>query len=105
MTSSNAPVPRWWHCDKHGDAMPRNAWGCPECVRELRTLGREQAVVIQTLRDALNTAGGALSRLAPACIDDDEERAQAEHVRAVGLAVVQHALGRPPYCEEAVFLG
>ena len=99
------PVPRWWHCDTHGDAMPRNAWGCPQCVVELSKLAREQAVEIQGLRDALNTAGGALFRLNPACIDDDEERAKAEHARSVGLAAVEHALKRAPYVERAVFGG
>ena len=97
--STLGQAPRWWRCDKHGDAMPRNAWGCPECVVELRTLAREQAVEIQTLRDALNTAGGALWRMAPACIDDDEDRAAAEHARAVGLAAVEHVLRRPVYVE------
>ena len=29
-------VPRWWRCDTHGEALPHNAWGCPECVREMR---------------------------------------------------------------------
>ena len=29
-------APRWWHCDSHGDELPRNAWGCPHCVTELR---------------------------------------------------------------------
>lgn len=27
--------PRWWQCSTHGRAHA-NAWGCPECVRELR---------------------------------------------------------------------
>src|SRR5690606_15856456 len=27
--------PKWWTCQTHGDAQP-NAWGCPECVREMR---------------------------------------------------------------------
>ena len=29
------PAPRWWHCDTHGPGS-RAAWGCPECVREMR---------------------------------------------------------------------
>lgn len=29
-------MPRWWRCDTHGEALPHNAWGCPNCVRELR---------------------------------------------------------------------
>lgn len=34
--ASGVPVaPRWWKCDTHGAARV-GAWGCPECVRELR---------------------------------------------------------------------
>ena len=29
-------TPSWWRCDTHGPGT-RTAWGCPECVRELRT--------------------------------------------------------------------
>ena len=29
-------MPSWWRCDTHGPGT-RTAWGCPECVRELRT--------------------------------------------------------------------
>lgn len=46
MTDQNSPavrgpidapvVPRWWRCDTHGEAQPHNAWGCPDCVVELR---------------------------------------------------------------------
>lgn len=28
-------IPKWWNCDTHGGQQ--HAWGCPECVRELRT--------------------------------------------------------------------
>ena len=28
-------TPSWWRCDTHGPGT-RTAWGCPECVRELR---------------------------------------------------------------------
>ncbi len=28
-------VPAWWHCPTHGPGTV-NAWGCPECVREMR---------------------------------------------------------------------
>jgi hypothetical protein len=31
-----AALPNWWTCKTHGEAMPHNAWGCPECVREMR---------------------------------------------------------------------
>ena len=30
------PLPKWWTCKTHGDAVPHNAWGCPDCVREMR---------------------------------------------------------------------
>jgi len=30
-----ARTPSWWRCDTHGPAKA-GAWGCPECVRELR---------------------------------------------------------------------
>ena len=63
------PAPRWWHCDTHGPGN-RNAWGCPECVRELRTLAREQSVEIQTLRAELNEAITAL----PQAIRNERER-------------------------------
>lgn len=29
-------APFWWRCDTHGMALLHNAWGCPECVRDLR---------------------------------------------------------------------
>ena len=53
---------RWWRCDTHGPAVA-TAWGCPECVRELRT---ERDGLMQTLRDEmdenlrLRELGGAL---------------------------------------------
>ena len=33
------PTPRWWHCDTHGPGN-HTAWGCPECVREMRAENR-----------------------------------------------------------------
>jgi hypothetical protein len=33
--SRGKPAPAWWYCATHGPAQP-NAWGCPECVREMR---------------------------------------------------------------------
>ncbi len=32
---TDAPAPLWHSCPTHG-IPPENAWGCPECVRELR---------------------------------------------------------------------
>jgi len=35
LRQTAAPTaPRWWHCDIHGGQQ--HAWGCPECLRELR---------------------------------------------------------------------
>ena len=35
LSDQFGPPPRWWHCDTHG-AGTHTAWGCPECVREMR---------------------------------------------------------------------
>jgi hypothetical protein len=40
------PAPRWWHCDTHGPGK-HNAWGCPECVREMRNENRKLARVLK----------------------------------------------------------
>jgi hypothetical protein len=50
LSEGLGPVPRWWHCDTHGAGNHR-AWGCPECVRELRT---ERNGLMQTLRDEID---------------------------------------------------
>lgn len=65
------PAPRWWHCDTHGPGT-RSAWGCPECVREMRadlaTLrAREKACatmddaqkvsLVRALQECCNTLG------------------------------------------------
>ena len=47
------PMPRWWTCATHGDALPQNAWGCPECVRELR---RKCAILGAALREVYELA-------------------------------------------------
>lgn len=46
------PAPRWWHCDTHGPGNHR-AWGCPECVREMRGEIAELRRVIEQCRAAL----------------------------------------------------
>ena len=33
--SEQSDTPSWWRCDTHGPGT-RTAWGCPECVLELR---------------------------------------------------------------------
>lgn len=58
------PTPRWWHCDTHGPGN-RTAWGCPECVREMRaSLGRARGLLVEldsVLRMAESHNGGALT--------------------------------------------
>lgn len=59
------PVPKWWTCDTHGAPPRHNAWGCPECVREmrqelaaLRTLAQPtqaESVVIKVIMGAAET--------------------------------------------------
>jgi hypothetical protein len=70
-----------------------------EAADELDRLRAENARLLQereAMREALNTAGGALFRLSPACIEDDEDRAKAEHARSVGLSAVEAILkGKP----------
>ena len=78
-----ADAARWW-CDEWEGKAPAGA------VAALGLLLEER----EALREALNVAGGALFRMSPACIEDDEDRSAAEHARAVGLAAVEHALGR-----------
>ena len=34
-TMMDGNTPRWWHCETHGPGT-HTAWGCPECVREMR---------------------------------------------------------------------
>ena len=80
---SPADAMRYWH-DKHDGMAPAGA------VAALGLLLEER----EALREALNVAGGALFRLSPACIEDDEDRSAAEHARAVGLAAVEHVLKR-----------
>jgi hypothetical protein len=58
MVRLGAEAPPWWKCDTHGPATP-NAWGCPECVREMRA----EIAELDALRDKL---AGILSRTAVA---------------------------------------
>ena len=55
--SEQSDTPSWWRCDTHGPGT-RTAWGCPECVRELR------------------------ERLAAATRERDEARAEVHRMRA-----------------------
>lgn len=49
-------------CPTHGQ-HPLNAWGCPECVRELRTELAEARQEVEYLRRDLDTAREAVRRL------------------------------------------
>jgi len=51
-------APHWWRCDTHGPGS-HTAWGCPECVREMRA----EIAELDALRDKL---AGILSRTAVA---------------------------------------
>jgi hypothetical protein len=67
-TPACEPPPRWWTCATHGDAMPQNAWGCPECVREMRdelaTLRRQVKQADERGNEALRRAHKAEAQLA-----------------------------------------
>ena len=76
--------PRWWHCDTHGPGTA-HAWGCPECVREMRA-------EISRMRVGLNSAGVALTKLYPYSTDD-AELADLEQTRTAAIAIVRWALG------------
>lgn len=52
-------VPIWWTCKTHGDAMPKNAWGCPECVKELRSENARLRLAIEkTINENMHLADG-----------------------------------------------
>lgn len=61
---------------------------CIEAAKEIERLRSER----NQLHDALNTAGGALHRMTPFCIEDDEARADNMRWRIVGLAAVEFVL-------------
>lgn len=44
-------VPKWFHCDTHGQGN-LNAWGCPECVRELRNENERLRDAVKAEREA-----------------------------------------------------
>ena len=75
------PPPRWWHCDTHGGGT-HTAWGCPDCVRELRALAKEQAVEIERLRSALRGLLALDEDHSQRGGDDDDVCAEVQAARA-----------------------
>jgi len=45
----------YWNCPIHGKSQ--NAWGCPECVRELRQEKKQAETRTKKLEDAINNTG------------------------------------------------
>jgi len=76
LSEGLGPAPRWWHCDTHG---PGNyaAWGCPECVREMRgeiaQLVSERDAQRAKLLPLLGLAQEVLSIAAHGCLLDGDE--------------------------------
>ena len=52
-------APRQWRCDTHGPAKA-GAWGCPECVHEMRAEIEELDALRETLADILRRTAVAL---------------------------------------------
>lgn len=48
-------APRWWHCGTHGPGK-LSAWGCPDCVAELRRWKSTHAPRIEALKGLLKAA-------------------------------------------------
>ena len=81
LTEGLGPAPRWWHCDTHGPGS-HPAWGCPECVREMRgeklALQSEVDRLIMELaktRQQLRLAVRGLKHCAGWNINDDKRAA------------------------------
>lgn len=71
-------APAWWRCDTHGPAKA-GAWGCPECVREMRA-------ELKRLRAAHGTAVEAL-------------KAERKHSRAARRLLVKALDAIPDYSD------
>ena len=54
LSEGLGPVPRWWTCKTHGPGT-HSAWGCPECVREMRGEIERLRRVLANLRDACDS--------------------------------------------------
>ena len=73
-------APRWWHCDTHGPGN-HTAWGCPECVREMRG----EIVQLKTKGRRLYDAIGVhLDLLGPDPLPADLKDAAQEWIDAYG---------------------
>jgi hypothetical protein len=89
-------APRWWHCDTHGPGK-LNAWGCPECVAELRRWKSTNAPRLKALEEMyrgaqIGVAAGlearqtlASERAANAILTDEAERLRAALAKLVAL--------------------
>ena len=91
-------MPSWWRCDTHGPGT-RTAWGCPECVRELRTSiatatrERDEArVSVDTLRAAIKMAEAALADIGDSDHEPTDDLAWCERRAQQSLPVVRFAL-------------
>lgn len=45
-------TPEWWECKTHGKIGGKHAWGCPECVVELRRENLRARDVVEAARAA-----------------------------------------------------
>ena len=87
-----AGAPKWWNCRTHGRAQEHTAWGCPECVDELRAENaalRERIAKLESELAALLAARD--ERVAAADALEDANVPQAERheesrltLRAIG---------------------
>ncbi len=67
-------APRWWHCDTHGPGK-LSAWGCPDCVAELRRWKSTHAPRLEALEGLLHAAQHEAAKGAEAISSIASERA------------------------------
>ena len=120
MVRPGAEAPRWWHCDTHGPGK-LNAWGCPDCVAELRRWKSTHAPRLAALEGLLHAAQHeawagreavatlASERAANALLTDEVERLryQVAEWEKLGDPVTLHAnllRGIPCRLDRATFL-
>lgn len=61
----------WHRCSTHGD-VDSTAWGCPECVRELRAEVALRKSEVELFRDKLKARCDEVAKLRAACAAKDE---------------------------------